>query len=92
MKVEIILGTGFSSLFGSRQTQFTTNSKSMTVKELVEQFLETNKCFKGKVKARKIFYGECLMAIYVVDGQVVQSDFIIGKDVTLKILPVVSGG
>lgn len=92
MKIDIILGMGFSYLFGRKRTEFTTGSEDITVDKVIAEFLESNIEFKNKLKTQKILYSDKLRAIYVVDGQVVKPDFIIKKGITLKILPAISGG
>jgi hypothetical protein len=92
MKIDIILGMGFSYLFGRKRTQFTTGAEDITVDQVIAEFLESNIEFKNRLKTQKILYSDKLKAVYVVDSQVVKPDFIIKNDVTLKILPAISGG
>ncbi len=92
MKIDIILGMGFSYLFGDKKIQFEIDAESMTVEKIINEFLKINEEFHNKLKTQKILYSNKLNAVYVVDGQVVQKDFIIKKDSTLKILPAISGG
>ena len=92
MKIEIILGAGFSDLFGKKSTIFYTEASSITVERVIAEFLNTYKEFNNKLKKQKILYTNKLNAIYVVGGHVVKKDFILKNNVTLKILPAIAGG
>ena len=92
MKINIIFSAGFSELLGRKSVEIDMDKESVTVKEVVDELFRSQREFYNRIVGQKLYYTDRLNAVYVVDNKVVQRDFIIKDDVTLKLLPGVAGG